>query len=85
MSEQNKAVVRRIVEDHWNRKDRSLVSELFATNCSLRTPDGALQGVEGARQLYDAYATGFPDLDVGIDDRLADGNRVAVLYTFTGT
>jgi len=85
MSEQNKAVVRRIVEEHWNRKNPSLVGELFSTNCSLHTPDGVLQGLEGASLLYEAYATAFPDFRLGVDDTLADGNRVAVRYTFTGT
>ncbi len=49
MSEQNKAVVRRIVEDHWNKKNRALSGELFAANYFLHTPDGDLQPT----QLYD--------------------------------
>ncbi len=85
MSEQNKAVVRRIVEDHWNKKNPSLIGELFAANCALHTPDGALQGQDGARQLYNAYATAFPDFRVKTDDMLADGNKVVVRYTFAGT
>ena len=85
MSEQNKAVVRRIIEEHWNRKNPSLVAELFSTNCALRTPDGPLQGQEGASLLYNAYATAFPDFRVGVDDTIADGNKVVVRYTFTGT
>jgi steroid delta-isomerase-like uncharacterized protein len=85
MSEQNKAVVRRIVEDHWNKKNSALIGELFATNCAFHTPDGALQGQDGAKQLYDAYATAFPDFNLRADDILADGNKVVVRYTFTGT
>jgi steroid delta-isomerase-like uncharacterized protein len=85
MSEQNKAVVRRIVEDHWNRKNPGLVGELFATSCSLHTPDGILQGQDGAGLLYSTYATAFPDFRVSTDDMLADGNKVVVRYTFTGT
>ncbi|MGD0301272.1 MAG: hypothetical protein ABSE86_29700 [Bryobacteraceae bacterium] len=51
MSEHNnKAIVRRIVEDHWNTKNPALVGELFAVNCSLHTPDGDLQGVKGAAE-----------------------------------
>ena len=85
MSEQNKAVVRRIVEDHWNKKNPALIGELFATNCAFHTPDGALQGQDGARQLYNAYTTAFPDFSLRTDDILADDNRVVVRYTFTGT
>lgn len=85
MSEQNKAVVRRIVEEHWNKKNVTLIGELFATTCALHTPDGVVQGQDGARQLYTAYATAFPDFRVQIDDMLADGNHVVVRYTFVGT
>ena len=85
MSEQNKALVRRIVEDHWNKKNPALIGELFATDCVFHTPDGALQGQDGARQLYNAYATAFPDFRLSTDDILADGNKVVVRYTFTGT
>jgi steroid delta-isomerase-like uncharacterized protein len=85
MSEQNKAVVRRIVEDHWNEKNPALIGELFAPNCAFQTPDGALQGEDGARLLYNAYATAFPDFRLTTDDMLADGNKVVVRYTFTGT
>ena len=85
MSDQNKAVVRRIVEDYWNKKNPALVGELFATDCSLHTPDGDLQGVKGAAQLYDAYATAFPDFRITAEDTVAEGARVALRYNFTGT
>ncbi len=85
MSEQNKAMVRRIVEDHWNKKNPALIGELFATDCVLYTPDGALKGQDGARQLYDAYAAAFPDFRLSTDDLLADGSKVVVRYTFVGT
>jgi steroid delta-isomerase-like uncharacterized protein len=85
MSEQNKAVVRRIVEEHWNQKNAALVSELFAPNVSLRTPDGVLTGLEGASFLLRAYSTAFPDFRLIVDDLLADGNKVVLQWTFTGT
>ena len=85
MSEQNKAVVRRLFEDHWNAKNPALVSELFAPTVSLHTPDGALTGLEGASFLLQAYATAFPDFHLTIDDLVADGDKVVVRWTFTGT
>ena|SRR2546426_11633408 len=85
MSEQNKAVVRRIIEDHWNRKNPALVGELFAATVAIHTPDGVLNAHDGARQLLNAYATAFPDFHLSIDDLLADGDRVTWRWTFTGT
>ena len=72
MSEQNKTVVRRIIEEHWNNKNAAIVSELFASNVSLDTPDGVLTGLEGAGSLLQAYETAFPDFHNTTDDLFAD-------------
>jgi predicted ester cyclase len=85
MSEQNKAVVRRIVEDHWNKKNPALASELFVAAASIHTPDGTFNGVEGAKQLLAAYATAFPDFHNKIDDLFSEGDKVTLRWTFTGT
>ena len=85
MSEQNKAVVRRVFEEHWNGRNAALVSELFAPTVSLHTPDGALTGLDGASSLLQAYATAFPDFRLAIDDMVVEGDKVVVRYRFTGT
>ena len=85
MSEQNKTVVRRIIEEHWNNKNAALVSEVFASNVSLDTPDRVFTGLEGASSLLQAYATAFPDFHNTTDDLFAEGNQVVFRWTFTGT
>ena len=85
MSEQNKALVRRLIEDHWNAKNPALVSELFAPTVTIHTPDGVLNGLDGASALLQAYATAFPDFRLVIDDLVADAEKVAFRWTFNGT
>ncbi len=85
MSEQNKNVVRRVFEEHWNGKNAALVSEFFAPTVSLYTPDGVLTGLDGASLLFQAYATAFPDFHLAIDEVVAEGDKVVVRYAFTGT
>ena len=85
MSEQNKSVVRRIVEEHWNEKKPSLVAELFDAKATVYTPDGPLHGLDGASQLLAAYSTAFPDFRLNIDELLADGDKITLRWTFTGT
>lgn len=85
MSEQNKAVVRRLIEEHWNAKNHALVSEFFAPTVSFHTPDGVLKGLDGASTLLQAYATAFPDFRLIIDDLVADADKVACRWTFNGT
>ena len=85
MSEQNKAVIRRLFEEHWNPKDEELVSEIFAPTVSLSTPDGMYTGLHGAISLLKSYATPFPDFHLAIEDLVAEGDKVVVRWTFTGT
>lgn len=85
MSEENKAVVRRLIEDHWNRKNHAMVGEVYAPTASLQTPDGPLTGLDGATFLLQAYATAFPDFHIAIDDVVAEGDEVVVRWTFVGT
>jgi steroid delta-isomerase-like uncharacterized protein len=85
MSDQSKAVVRRLIENHWNGKKAALVGEFFAPAVSLHTPDGELSKLEGASSLLQAYATAFPDFQLAIDDLISEGDQVVVRYTFTGT
>lgn len=78
--------MRRIIEDYWNKKNLALAGDLFAVDSTLHIPDGHLpKGVPGVAQLYGAYATAFPDFRLTIEDTVAEGDRVAVSYTFAGT
>ena len=85
MSEQNKAVVRRLIDEHWNNRNAAIVSELFASNVSLDTPDGVFTGLEGASSLLQAYEAAFPDFHNATDDLFAEGDQVVVRWTYTGT
>ena len=85
MSEQDKDIVRRLIEDHWNGRQGALVGELFHSSVSLQTPDGVLSGLEGASNLLNAYATAFPDFHLAVHEMISEGDKVVVRYTFTGT
>ena len=85
MSEQNKAVIRRLFDDHWNAKDEALASEFFAPTVSLSTPDNVYTGLKGASALLQSYAIPFPDFHVAIEEMVAEEDKVVVRWTFTGT
>jgi predicted ester cyclase len=85
MSEENKAIVRRGIEEIWNKKTPALIDEIFATSCVLHNPDGVLHGPSGFRQIYSTYVTAFPDLHFTIEDIVAEGDKVVTCYTARGT
>ena len=86
MSESNKAAVQQLIEGVWNSKSPEIIDQLYAADCILRNSEGDLTGPSGARELYDTFAGAFPDCHLTIDgDLIAEGETVAIPYTFTGT
>jgi predicted ester cyclase len=75
MSEQNKQVVRQYYERVLNGRDLDAVGDFFV--------DERL--VEGVKGGCFRYFEAFPDLHIALDDLIAEGDRVFVRSTMTGT
>jgi len=80
--EKNKALVRRWIEEGFNRRSLNVVDELFAEGFVV---NGQQIGRDGLRKSMSRHLTGFPDLHVTITDVLAEGEQVALWYTVEGT
>ncbi len=85
MSEENKAIVRHILEGIWNEKNPALIPDYIAADHVIHNPDGAYQGLDRYRSLYDTWTTAFPNLRFIIEDQVAEGNKVMTHFTFEGT
>lgn len=87
MSEENKAIVRRLVDELWTKGSLSLADELFADNYSHHdpsTPDFGL-GPEAEKKRVALYRVAFPDLQFTIEDMVAEGDTVTYRWSSTGT
>ena len=86
-AEQNKALVRRLMEEVFNRGDISLVDELFAPDFveHEELPPGIPPGREAVKQLPTIFRSAFPDFKATIDDIIAEGDKVAIRMTWSGT
>jgi steroid delta-isomerase-like uncharacterized protein len=85
LTEQNKTVVRRFIEN-FNKQDVETLPHDFADDYVLDFPGGPTgQGREGIRQATSSFMAAFPDLHFSIDDLFAQGDRVAWRWTMTGT
>lgn len=84
--EENKAVVPRYFAEAWNERNIQLVDEIFAPDFLnhgfVRDP---VPGPEGTRQAVQMALAGFPDFHIGVEDLLADGDKVIVRFTSQGT
>ncbi|MCM3903214.1 MAG: ester cyclase [Pyrinomonadaceae bacterium] len=86
-AEDNKAFVRRFIEEYWNQGNLALAEQFVAADwvrIELFSPD-KLHGVEGAQQAATKWRSAFPDLHLTVNDMIAEGQKVATYWTFTGT
>lgn len=84
--EENKVIVRRSVEEFWNKANMAAIEELYAPNYVGHDPSGLHAGnLEEFKQSARATFTGFPDLHVTIEDLVAEGDRVVKRWTARGT
>jgi steroid delta-isomerase-like uncharacterized protein len=86
MSEENKTLTRRVVEEVWNRGNLDVVDEAFAPDYQEHNPrPGQEPGIEGYKGGVSMMRNAFPDLFLDIQDIIAEGDRVALRYTLQGT
>jgi len=86
-TEANKAIVRRIYEEIFNKRNLALVDELTAPDSiNHEAPPGvAPTGPEGIKQVVQMLTSAFPDHHMTIEDMVAEGDKVVVRTTFSGT
>jgi predicted ester cyclase len=86
-AEENKAVLRREVEELYNHTGNlDVVEEIFSPDYVSHEPtSGEVRGIEGARQFAATFREAFPDLQNTIEDMVAEGDRVAMRFRGSGT
>lgn len=87
MSEQNKSVMRRLVEELWNKGDLSLADQFFTPNYTHHdpaTPDFG-RGPESEKKRASLYRTAFPDLRLTIENIISEGDTVMARWSCHGT
>lgn len=80
--QKNVAVVRTVYERCLNEGRMELLEGIV--DPELVGPGGAT-GPEAMRQVLEALRVAFPDIRYEIGDVFADGDRVAIRWTWTGT
>lgn len=83
--EENKALVRSLF-DAVNTKNVNAVDELMLTDyVDNDAYPGQPQGREGYKQIFAYLLSAFPDSHLKIEDIVAEGDKVVVRSTWTGT
>lgn len=82
MEKRNDAILRRVIENIWNRGDLDMADQLFApsyVNHGGLIPD-LIRGPEAMKITVALFRTAFPTLRVTIDRLTANGDSVEVLW-----
>ncbi len=85
-AEDNKAVIRRLVEEVYNENNLDVVDELVAADIFNRPAVREHQhGIDGFKHVMEWVRTFSSDIHYDIDDLIAEGDKVAVRMTQSGT
>lgn len=84
--EENKAIIRRSVDDFWNKGNLAAADDFYAANYVGHDASGLhAGGLEEFKRSATAIFTGFPDLQVTIEDVVVQGDKVVKRWTARGT
>lgn len=81
----NMALVRRFWEGLVGTGDLGLADELLAPDYTVHFAGNPPMDRDGFLRFLDGLRTAFPDLTVTVEDLLAEGDQVAVRWTWRGT
>ena len=86
MSERNKELARKLLEDDISRGDETVADEIIHPDFFDHTnPPGMQCGLEGHKAIVRLFRAAFPDQWWQIEDLVAEGDKVVARTTMTGT
>jgi predicted ester cyclase len=83
--EQNKQIMRRMIEEVWNQGNLAAAEELFAPTHTSPSAPQLPPGAEGVKFLVKMFREAMPDYHMTIDLVMADESQVSARFTQSGT
>lgn len=89
MSEENKALLRRWFDEVWNKGRADAIDEMFAEDgIAHGLSDVAKESLKGPtdfKPFHTAFRGAFPNIEVVVEDMVAEGDKVAARCSVRGT
>ncbi len=84
--ENNKAIARRFIQV-WGNADLDVIDELAAPSLIVRYPTipQVIQSSREFRHVLAGFRSAFPDASLQVEEEVAEGDRVAIRWSFAGT
>lgn len=83
--EENKALMRRMVDELWGNGDLAVAAEIFHPESTSPSAPQLPKGPEGVNMIVGMIRTAFPDYWIRIDQLLAEGDLVFARFEQGGT
>jgi len=84
-----KSVARSYFEELVNKHNLEFVDQLFDSSIAFYDPaiipGGKAMGLDAVKAFFTTFFTVFPDVNFQVDDFFAEGDKVAIRFTWTGT
>src|SRR5215216_2772260 len=84
-AEEDKALVRRFVQEFWNEGNTATADELMAVDAAIHMPTGETLNLDELKSFAGAWRESFPDWHSTFEELIAEGDRVAERWTGRGT
>ena len=86
-AEENKAIVRRLIEELWNAGNPELADQIYAADYVRHCPhaESPIRGSAALKQFAYMYLSAVPDLHHEIEDQFAREDGVVSRMTARGT
>ena len=86
--EANKALIRRWFEEVWNKGRVEAIAEMFAADGVAHglsdEPGKTIKGPDDFRPFHSIFRGAFPDIEVVVEDTIAEGDLVAARCSVRG-
>jgi steroid delta-isomerase-like uncharacterized protein len=83
-TEENKALARRSWEI-VSPDNLDLIEEVYAPDLVWHEPDQDIRGYDQAKQFVSTFFAAMPDINITVEDLIAEGEKVVSRYTIRGT
>ena len=86
MSDANKALASRFIEEFWHKGNFDIADEIMGLNFVNHNPaPGIPVDRDGYKEWGALFRSAFPDQQAVAEDIIADGDRVVIRWSTTGT
>lgn len=80
-----KEIVRRVSTEAWGGSNFDVIDEYFDGDFVSHNPVEDVRGPAAYKEFISMFRSAFPDLEVSIEDQIAEGNKVVDRHAVKGT